>query len=303
MNASRLYYYYGHSLGAMYGMFGFACEPAIRAAVFVGPAGTRAYDRLLSPATRPPLGRFLAARAPSLNNGADGLTSIDGMTVAGPFFNEDVPLRNLPPRVTTIAGAVDIQRVVDHLAWAEQVSSTAAIAPLLRRSPPAGVRVRPFIIQVARSDPSSTNPTTTEIIRSGALEDRVVLYRHCRRRQGALGGHLPGASRRHAARDAFDEVADAHRRIEAGGLEGKLVLCPDLPFRRDRLPPQRELANPSLARVITAGRHFRQSRASIPRTRAPSSTGVSHRPAASLSPRRMRLLSVMNFADPLPVRQ
>ena len=32
-----------------------------------------------------------------------------------------------------------------------------------------------------------------------------------------------------AERIAFDEVADAHRRIEAGGLEGKLVLCPDLP--------------------------------------------------------------------------
>jgi len=32
-----------------------------------------------------------------------------------------------------------------------------------------------------------------------------------------------------AERISFDEVADAHRRIEAGGLEGKLVLCPDLP--------------------------------------------------------------------------
>lgn len=37
-----------------------------------------------------------------------------------------------------------------------------------------------------------------------------------------------------AERISFDEVADAHRRIEAGGLEGKLVLCPDLPPRRDR---------------------------------------------------------------------
>ena len=33
-----------------------------------------------------------------------------------------------------------------------------------------------------------------------------------------------------AGRISFDEVADAHRRLEAGGLEGKLVLCPDLPF-------------------------------------------------------------------------
>jgi NADPH2:quinone reductase len=32
-----------------------------------------------------------------------------------------------------------------------------------------------------------------------------------------------------AERISFDEVAEAHRRLEAGGLEGKLVLCPDLP--------------------------------------------------------------------------
>jgi NADPH:quinone reductase-like Zn-dependent oxidoreductase len=43
-----------------------------------------------------------------------------------------------------------------------------------------------------------------------------------------------------AERISFDEVAEAHRRLEAGGLEGKLVLCPDLPSRRDRAPPLRE---------------------------------------------------------------
>jgi len=31
-----------------------------------------------------------------------------------------------------------------------------------------------------------------------------------------------------AERISFDEVADAHRRLEAGGLEGKIVLCPEL---------------------------------------------------------------------------
>jgi hypothetical protein len=39
-----------------------------------------------------------------------------------------------------------------------------------------------------------------------------------------------------AERISFDEIADAHRRLEAGGLDGKLVLCPDLPSRRDRVP-------------------------------------------------------------------
>jgi NADPH:quinone reductase-like Zn-dependent oxidoreductase len=43
-----------------------------------------------------------------------------------------------------------------------------------------------------------------------------------------------------AERISFDEVAEAHRRLEAGGLEGKLVLCPDLAARRE--PPQREPA-------------------------------------------------------------
>jgi NADPH:quinone reductase-like Zn-dependent oxidoreductase len=32
-----------------------------------------------------------------------------------------------------------------------------------------------------------------------------------------------------AERISFDKVADTHRRLETGGLEGKVVLCPDLP--------------------------------------------------------------------------
>src|SRR5512136_2308217 len=48
-----------------------------------------------------------------------------------------------------------------------------------------------------------------------------------------------------AERISLDEVAEAHRRLEAGGLEGKLVLCPDLPLRHDRVPPQREAGSTS----------------------------------------------------------
>jgi len=36
-----------------------------------------------------------------------------------------------------------------------------------------------------------------------------------------------------AERISFDKVAEAHRRLEAGGLDGKLVLCPDLPSPSD----------------------------------------------------------------------
>ena len=40
-----------------------------------------------------------------------------------------------------------------------------------------------------------------------------------------------------AERISFDDVAEAHRRLEAGGLDGKLVLCPNLPC--DRSPSAR----------------------------------------------------------------
>lgn len=44
-----------------------------------------------------------------------------------------------------------------------------------------------------------------------------------------------------AERIAFDDVIDAHRRLEEGGLEGKLVLCPELGLRRERADRAREV--------------------------------------------------------------
>lgn len=41
-----------------------------------------------------------------------------------------------------------------------------------------------------------------------------------------------------AERIGFEEVVEAHRRLEAGGLDGKLVLCPDLQSPRQRAAPQ-----------------------------------------------------------------
>jgi NADPH2:quinone reductase len=56
-----------------------------------------------------------------------------------------------------------------------------------------------------------------------------------------------GAIRPHVAdRISFEEVAEAHRRLEAGGLEGKLVLCPNLLPPRDRVPPRRDTATASM---------------------------------------------------------
>jgi NADPH:quinone reductase-like Zn-dependent oxidoreductase len=50
---------------------------------------------------------------------------------------------------------------------------------------------------------------------------------------GLLAAH--SIQPRVAERISFDEVIEAHRRLEAGGLNGKLVLCPDVPSRRDQV--------------------------------------------------------------------
>lgn len=49
-----------------------------------------------------------------------------------------------------------------------------------------------------------------------------------------------------AGRISFDEIAEAHRRVEGGGLEGKLVLCPDLPPRAERVLAEREPRAPTV---------------------------------------------------------
>jgi NADPH:quinone reductase-like Zn-dependent oxidoreductase len=40
-----------------------------------------------------------------------------------------------------------------------------------------------------------------------------------------------------AERISFEQVPEAHRRLEAGGLDGKLVLCPGIQSGSDRAPP------------------------------------------------------------------
>lgn len=82
----------------------FAYEPAIRAAALSVTPGTLAENRRLSPPGRPMLAAAHAARTPSLIN-ENGLTSIGGMPVTGPHFNENLPLRNQAPIVRAVAGA------------------------------------------------------------------------------------------------------------------------------------------------------------------------------------------------------
>src|SRR6185295_14612246 len=92
--------YFGLSLGGNLGSLLLPVEPAVRSGVLINPQGGGLVQKnaLSAGGTAPVPGRPLAgavlqARVPSLINSPD-LTSIGGVPVAGPYFNENMPLRN-----------------------------------------------------------------------------------------------------------------------------------------------------------------------------------------------------------------
>lgn len=193
VDPSRIYYF-GQSLGGMYGASLLALEPGIQAAVLNVPGGPRTSRRLNNFGDRPLLGSFLAARTPSLIN-APGVTQIDGVSIAGlPRYQENMPLRNgVPlaitledgttqviqsPVINSVPGAMEIQEYFERAEWVMQSADAVAWSPYLRKAPLAGMQARPFILQFARADQSVPNPATTAMIRAGDLADRTMLYRH-----------------------------------------------------------------------------------------------------------------------------
>jgi Bacterial virulence factor lipase N-terminal len=184
--------YLGFSLGASLGTMLFAVEPNLRAAALNNPSGSRIEVSRLG-TRRADIGALLAARTPSLIN-SPGVTAIGGLNVAGPHFNENMPLRDgLPltvrladgttqiiqsPVVNTVAGAMEIQQVFEWREWVSQTGNPVAYAPHLREDPLPGVRVRPVLFQFAVGDETAPNPTNAAILRAGDLADRATIFRN-----------------------------------------------------------------------------------------------------------------------------
>ena len=139
----------------------------------------------LRPAGRGPVsGAALAARQPSLIN-PNGLTSLEGVPVTAPFFNENLPFRNEPPRINDVAGAFEIQEVFEHAEWASQFGDATAHAPYLRKSPLAGNSRKSILIQIAKGDQTAPTPRTSATIRAGNLQDVTTVLSS---RTGVRGG-------------------------------------------------------------------------------------------------------------------
>jgi len=165
-------YYAGQSFGGIYGTIFLGVEPDVKAGVPNVPGGSITEVARLG-GFRVLTGLALATRVPQLLNLAPSATLPVPMN-----FNENIPLRNLPPLVNNVPGASAIQRVLDNNEWVQQAGNPVTYAPFIRKHPLRGNAPKPVIVQFAKGDMTVPNPTTSAILRAGSLADRALYYRN-----------------------------------------------------------------------------------------------------------------------------
>jgi dienelactone hydrolase len=162
-------FYTGVSLGGIYGTMLLGVEPNVRAGVPNVPGGVLTEIARLSQA-------FRASFVPGF--GAAGLLNVT--PVAPPLFgfNENIPLRNLPPLVNAVPGAAAVAEAIDNLEWVAIAGDPLGYARHVRAEPLAGNRPKPLIFQFARGDMTVPNPTSAALVRAGEFQDRVTFFRN-----------------------------------------------------------------------------------------------------------------------------
>jgi hypothetical protein len=125
IDPSRIYFV-GASAGSMIGTIFMALDPSVLVGVAAACPGVIPEHARWQPNRRPLIGATLAARTPSLIN-SPGLTEIDGVPVAGPYFNENKPLRNQPAVINAVEGAIEIQQALE---FSEMVSESG-LSPVM----------------------------------------------------------------------------------------------------------------------------------------------------------------------------
>ena len=158
LDASRIYYF-GQSFGGIYGTIFLGIEPDVRVGAPNVPGGPIIDIIRLSPVFR---GLFVQAAQ------ARGFTE----------FNENLPLRDQPPVINTVANAMGLQNLTEQSEWASQFGNPVAYAPYIRKAPLKGNPAKSVLYQFAKGDQTVPNPTTTGIIRAGDLADRTTYFRN-----------------------------------------------------------------------------------------------------------------------------
>ena len=163
-DANRIYYA-GQSFGGIYGTIVMGTERNLKAGVVNVPGGSITEIARLSPAFRGLTILALAAR---------GLLNAP----APVYAIENIPLRDQPPLVNTVPGAMDIQKALDRFQWVQQAGNPVSYAQHIRKQPLPGNGPKPVIVQFARGDQTVPNPTASALIRAGDLEDRATFFRN-----------------------------------------------------------------------------------------------------------------------------
>jgi hypothetical protein len=173
LDAQRIYYA-GQSFGGIYGTILLGSEPSFKAGVPNVPGGS------ITEVAR--LGGFRVLTAIALASRVPQLLNLPPLPNVPPpsnlVFNENIPLRDLAPVVNTVAGAMDIQLVLDRNEWVQQSGNPVSYAAAIRKAPPAGQAAKSVIFQFAKGDQTVPNPTSSAIVRAGALTDRATYYRN-----------------------------------------------------------------------------------------------------------------------------
>ena len=158
-------YYVGQSLGAFYGTVFAAAEPDVKASVLNVGGGSMIESSRWSPTFRELLRDVLASRTPPA-------------VPADAELNENYLLRGRPVKVNEVAGAIEIQNVLERFEWRQMVGEPLAFAPHLARSPLTGMTPRPVLWQFAKGDLTVPNPLSAYLVQTAGMEESTSLYRH-----------------------------------------------------------------------------------------------------------------------------
>jgi len=177
IDPSRIYFV-GASQGSMLGTLLLALEPHVRVGVLAFPTGVIPEHLRWQIVRRPEIGTALQNRTPPLLNANNGLTSIDGVPVLGPYFNENKPLRDQPIVINDVPGAVEIQQALEFSEMVSEAGLSPALwSRYLRLAPLPGTPPKSVMYLFAKGDRTAVNPGTSLLLRAGNLADRTIYFR------------------------------------------------------------------------------------------------------------------------------
>jgi hypothetical protein len=160
-------YYTGLSLGAVYGAMLHAVDPNIKAAALSSGGGSIVdIMRWTRAAFLRDIGRgVVAGRTPSLLN-------------AGSDFNDNYVLRNQPPKVNSVMGAIELQNFFSTVDWLQAPGDPLSYAPHLKLTPLQGMTAKKTLFLFAQGDRTVPNPQNSALIRAAGGLETSSLYRN-----------------------------------------------------------------------------------------------------------------------------